>query len=427
MRRRIVSRLLYLLDGLGRRGAAEVIEDSEADTSTDAGDGAVATRPDGLVLWMHSPNAGDAGPLPALAQELSRLRGEPVNALLTASRGRISPGMRAAVTQIAAPSEAAASVKTFFDTWSPDVCIVLGLPDRPALLGAAVTRGRPLFLAFPERGLAEKRIPMLAASLLHHFDAVLAPSGQDARLLRAGLKEKDSIVTTGPFSDTALTLPCDERELSRIAGFLASRPVWLAHHPRTEELAAIEAAHRIAARSAHRLLLILVPMPGQASSEIATDFERQGWRTARRSDALDPTADVQVFIADGESDGATDEDELWFRIAPIVFCGGTLTGGAASDPFRAAAHGTAVIHGTMTAPEDRRFRKLAEAGATKEIEGPQDLGPAVSNLLSPDVAAEMALAGWNVISESAHVIDRMARMMDAALDEVEAGMSVTAP
>lgn len=419
MRQRLASRLLYLLDGFGRRRRTRPTDDPPGDALLEL-DGPAPARPEGLLLWMHAQNAEDAGPLPALAQELSRLRGEPVNALLTASRGRIGPGIRAALTQVAAPGDGAAAVRGFLDRWSPDLGLVLGLPDRPGLVAATHARRIPLYLAFPDRGIAERRLPMLPGSLLHFFDACIAPSGQDARLLRAGMRDQDRVITLGPLFDTALTMPCDEVELSRIAGLLASRPVWLAHRPQPEELAVIEAAHRQAARSAHRLLLIVVPGEGQASDTVRAVFEGEGWRTARRSEGLDPLPDVQVFIADADGDGIAEEEEIWFRIAPIMFCGGTIAGGTASDPFKAAAHGTAIIHGPRTEAEPHRFAKLVAAGASRAIDGGGALGPAVSQLLSPDVAAGLALAGWAVISESAHVIDRMARMMDEALDKADA-------
>lgn len=420
MRRSLVSRLLYMLDGFGRE---RQVADTASDAPQPAPDIAVQVpleRPEGLIVWMHLPDAAHAGPLPALAQELSRLRGEPVHALLTSSRGRSPSGIATAVTTVGVPADSSGPVRDFFEHWSPDLGIVLGLPDRPALLEAARARGMPLFLAFPERGIAERRIPMLPASLLHLFDACFAPSGEDARLLRAALRDENKVITTGPFSDTALTLPCDEAELSRISHLLSSRPVWMAHHPRNAELPAIEAGHRVAARSAHRLLLIVVPAPDQSAEEIAGTFEREGWRTARRAAGEDPTSDIQVFIADGEDDAQVYEEEIWFRIAPIVFSGGTLAGGATSDPFRAAAHGTAIVHGPETSEGSGRFLKLRDARATEPIQAPEELGPTVSRLLSPDLAAELALAGWSVVSESAHVIDRMARMMDEAIDAADA-------
>ena len=43
----------------------------------------------------------------------------------------------------------------------------------------------------------------------------------------------------------------------------------------------------------------------------------------------------------------------------------------------------------------------------------------------PDLAAELALAGWSVVSDSAHVNDRLARMMDEAIDAADAHMATS--
>jgi 3-deoxy-D-manno-octulosonic-acid transferase len=376
-------------------------------------------RPDGVVLWMHATDAATSGPLPALAQELSRLRGEPVHALLTSSRGQVPAAIRHSVISFPAPPDTPAHVRGFLDHCRPDFGVVLGLPDRPVLFEAANAEGIGLILAFPSRSVADRRLPLLAGSLLHLFDICMAPSGEDARLIGAAAPGDLDVITTGPVSDTALTFPCDETELTRLASRVGSRPVWLAHQPQVDEIEAIEAAHRVAARSAHRLLLILVPPKDAAPAEISSMFTAQGWRTALRSEGLDPDADVQVFIADAEEDETMGEDELWFRLAPIVFCGGTLSGTVQSDPFRAAAHGTAIIHGPVTPQHADRFARLGQAVATLRIDGPDELGEAVRKLLSPDVAAELALAGWTVVSESAHVIDGLARMIDEALDLAE--------
>lgn len=422
-RRRIVSRALYLLDKI-RRGS------DPADMPAAPVEGAVSSntapepRPDGLVLWMHATDAATSGPLPALAQELSRLRGEPVHALLTSSRGQVPAAIRHSVISLPAPSDTPASVRGFLDHCRPDFGVVLGLPDRPVLLEAANADGMGLILGFPKRAVADRRLPLLAGSLLHLFDVCLAPSGEDARLIRAQAPDDLDVITTGPVLDTALTFPCDETELTRLAACVGSRPVWLAHQPQLHEIKAIEAAHRVAARSAHRLLLILVPPIGAAAAEISAVFEAQGWRTALRSEGLDPDAETQVFIADAEEDETMGEDELWFRLAPIVFCGGTLSGRVQSDPFRAATHGTAIIHGPETPQHADRFARLGHAGATLRIGKPDELGEAVRKLLSPDVAADLALAGWSVVSESAQVIDGLARRIDEALDLADEARAV---
>lgn len=412
------SRLLYLGDRLGQvwRGISRPRPETPPEDTEDPATPLPDTRPEGTVIWMHASTASDTAPIVALTQEVARLRGEPVHGLVTYVEGTLPASVRSTTQSVKAPGENAAAIEAFLDRFRPDLGVCLGLPDRPRLFSIAHTRGIPLYLASPVRGIAQRRLPMLAASLLGNFDLCLAPSGADARLLRAHLADPARVVTTGPLSDIGIALPCDERELDRLTRLIAARPVWMAAGPQPSEIETIEAAHREAARSAHRLMLILQVGDEVTGEAVARIFEDRGWRTARRSVSGDPAPEVQVFVADGPED----EAELWFRLASIVFLGGTLAGDIPADPFRAAAHGAAIIAGRSGRGAGRRLERLIEAGAVRQIDGAEDLGAAVQALLAPDEAAAQALAGWSVVSEGAHVIDRMARLIDEALDRAEA-------
>lgn len=416
-RPRLVSRLLYLADRFGRRRDAALAVPETRDVEPPADDPPPAERPQGTLVWMHAPDAAAAAPLPALVHELSRLRGEPVHGLLTYSRGVVPEQLRGAVDIARAPSDIGSQVQAFLDFWKPQAGLVLGLPDRPALLGAARARGIPLLMAAPDRDIARgrQRLPMLAASLLGNFDILFAPSGAAARVLRRHVVDRARVVTTGPLTDTAVADPADQRELTRLAALLSGRPVWMAYGPTAEEIPAIARAHRHAARAAHRLLLIVAGADAEVAQTLGNRMTREGWRVARAADGEDAEPDTQVFLAD-----TSEETDLWFRLAPIVFAGGSLAGESPpADPFRAATHGAALIAGPRGT--GARYRRLDADRAIERIAEPDGLGPAVAALLAPDRAATLALAGWSVVSESAHVIDTIARRIDEAMDMVEAG------
>jgi len=365
---------------------------------------------------MHAHDAADTGAITALCQEIARLRGEPVYGLVTSVEN--APTVASVAIHQLVPGETSGSVGRFFDHWAPDIAIVIGPPERPLLIAEAAARGIPLFLAASRRGqiAPDGRLSLLAASLLEHFSKFLASSATEAQAISSGSVEQDRVTVTGPLSDTVLALPCNQAELDDLGNTLAGRPVWLAAHVIPSEIAAVEAAQRRTIRAAHRLLLIVVPRIPENGAEVSAALEAQGWRTALRSKGEEPDENVQVYVADTE-----DEVGLWYRLAPITFLGGTFdVEEKASDPFEPASLGSAVVHGPDIGNNSHRFARLKKANATVEVASPDELGDTIFNLLAPDKAAILAHAGWSVTSESAHVVESLAEMIDAELDPGEA-------
>lgn len=371
-------------------------------------------RPPGLLLWFLCDTAAAAGPAAAIAFDLSRRLGEPVHALVTTLRQEpLSPGVARGVLHQAVPVETTGSIQRFLDHWKPDFAVVAGMPARPNLIKAALNRGVPMYHAFTERKPeGGSRFPAYLAK----FRACLAPSAAVSTALDTALAGTANVEISGPLSDTAYALPCNEAEVDDLAALLGGRPVWLAAEVTADEAKMIEAAHRKAFRSAHRLLLILVPASPADAPAIAQSFETGGWRVTCRSDQAEPDPDVQVHIADTEG-----ELGLWYRLAPVAFMGGTFRpGGVPTDPYAPAALGSAVLHGPFTGDGPWRYDRLDSTNASVLVRNAEELGEAVVTLLAPDKAASLAQAGWATTTESAHVVERLAELMEEELEAREA-------
>ncbi len=372
-----------------------------------------AVRPDGCLLWVLSEKAAEAGPAPTLAQELSARLDEPVHTLATPlEETPLVPAVQSAVIHQFAPSDSDGTVKRFLDHWAPDFCVVIGFPNRPRLLTAADKADVPLFHASPDRvpDVKLRRFP----SYLGAFHTCFAASAAEATALEQQLSGKDiRIETTGPLTDTVHALPCNEAECDDLARLLGGRPVWLAAEIDGIEADVVETAHRKAFRSAHRLLLIIVPRPGTDTEGMVGRLERNGWRVALRSKQQEPDPDIQIYIADTEG-----ELGLWYRLSPVSFVGGSLhPGSTPTDPYAPAALGSAVLHGKNTGVNSARFDRLELQGASQMIRNAEDLGEAVISLLAPDKVASLAQAGWATTTESAPVVDRIVDVMEIVWDE----------
>lgn len=377
------------------------------------------------MIWLHAGSGDLAGPVVAIASELSHLRGEPVHTLVTTSDGSpLIPSVAHASIHQLAPTETTGSLKRFFDHWSPDLGIVLGVPDRPKMIQQAAHRDTLLYLASPERGtMADaRRLAYVPGDVLSRFKTCFAASTIEADVLKRHLEGAPlPIEVHGPLSDTSHAPACNDEDCDALANQLAGRPVWLAAKITRAEIALIEQAHRKAFRSAHRLMLILVPEDLEDAELMAKALEARGWGTVLRSQAHKIDLDTQVLIAD-----VPGEMGLWYRLAPTTFVGGTFDSICTpSDPYEPASLGSAVLHGPETGDIPARFERLAQANASLVVEDANALGAAIQSLLAPDKAAALAQAGWATTTESAAVIERMVELMDIHLDEREAALATS--
>lgn len=371
------------------------------------------TRPEGCLLWVHARDGEEAGAAVAVSQELARLRAEPIHLLVTTQENRPLPAwLTVAALHQLAPNETSGSIARFMAHWSPDLALIFGPPDRRNLLEMARKRQVPMFLAYSSRTGRAGVLPAFPEV----FDACLAPSTAVAETLEASFGSNAVIEVSGPLSDTVIAMPCNEAERERLTDAFAGRPAWLAMCVGLEEFDAVEAAQRQAFRSAHRLLLIIVPRD-ESDAEV---FERRmveaGWRVVQYDRDADLDSGAQVIIARGGDSG------LWLRLAPITFLGGSLSqDGETTDPFEVAALGSAIISGPHGNGVDARLARLRTADAVLGVSSADELGARVVELLAPDKAAARAQAGWATVTESAYAVEQLAERMDASLDAIEAG------
>ncbi len=362
-------------------------------------------RPDGRVIWLECGGSADLGAARALAARLGHL-GVKATAIATI------PGAAQCVQEptliiAPAPPTHSAEVHRFLDHWQPDVFVCLtGDPD-PANVTLIEKTDARLILANVTAEAAGKHkrgwLTRMTRSIYDHFDTVMATDDRAAEVLRntAGVRLR-GLEVTGPLQDGARVLPHNERERADIAAALQTRPVWCVASATKDEIAAIAAAHRYASRRSHRLLLVVIPRTLEDAPELAAAIQEKGIMVAMRSDGAEPTDALQAYVAD-----LGGETGLWYRIAPITFLGGSISGGGCDDPFEPAALGSATIHGPETAPFQPHFSRLDGAGGSIAIPTADDLGRAVEACLSPDRAAAISHAAWDVTSTGSEATERV--------------------
>lgn len=380
-----------------------------------------APRPDGPLLWLHCPGGAVGATLELV--RIARAARPQLAVLLTRPQGSapvpLPPGASDRITQLELPPDGPVNARALLEHWRPDLGFFCSSSLPPALIAEAGQRGVPLGLfadSAPEEGLPEFALrARLSQALLRRFDRVFLGSEKwAAQFRRLGLPPH-RMELTGPLSEGPHALPCNEAERETMAALLALRPTWLAMQPSPAETPIALAAHTAASRKAHRLLLILVPDDPARGPALAAGLREEGWRVALRSENEDPAEDTQVYVADLEG-----ERGLWYRLSPVSFLGQSYGSGTPPDPFEPAALGSAILHGPATGARADRFNQLDRAAAARKVEDARSLGAALIELLSPEQAAAMAHAAWDVISRGAEATDQVVQWMLDTLDAAEA-------
>lgn len=370
-----------------------------------------AKRPGGPLIWLHSPGPDHGPRIFELCRQLVAL--DPSISVLVTHR----PGQEQLTTrdpelpdifQLELATEKVQAVRGMLNHWKPALGLFFSADLPPVPITEAQRQSVPLVLFSadaPESGVPE--FPLrgrLANALIHKFARILLDHDQGRAAYRKLGIPANRLRVTGALAQPPDPLPVNEAERESIARMLAGRPSWLAMKVTAAELPMVLEAHELASRKAHRLLLFLAPAEPAQGPAIADELRAKGLHVALRSQDQDPAADIHVYIADVEG-----ERGLWFRLSPITFLGQTMGNETPLDPFEPAALGSAVLAGPFTGTQAARFAQLTDAGAACEVRDGNELGQRLVELLSPDRAAQMAHAAWDVCTRGAEVSEIVAQ------------------
>ncbi|MDP5307473.1 3-deoxy-D-manno-octulosonic acid transferase [Paracoccus spongiarum] len=349
---------------------------------------------DGPLLLMHVSAAAET----AAAQVLARLR-------------RGMPKLRVLDTRGLPPlplADNSGAAQTLLDEARPAALLLLGADLPPALIAAAAQRRLPVMLAEARLTAPETGWGLRAAMrrrLLQSAGAVLVTDPESHRIaIRMGA-DPARVVLTGPVAEIREPLRCTEAERSGFAQLLSGRHAWLAASVPESEEQAVLTAHRAAMRQSHRALLFLAPRDPARVDPLAAQLEAEGLLVARRSLDEEPTEEIHALITDGPT-----EMGLWYRLAPVTYMGGTLSGEVdeARHPFEPAALGSAIVHGPATGRHPTEWQQLDGAGAARMVGDAEALAATIAELTQPDLVAALASAAWAVSTGGADVAQRIA-------------------
>ena len=216
-------------------------------------------------------------------------------------------------------------------------------------------------------------VPSVIAALLRRFDLCLTQSGSDTQ--RYAELGAPHITCVGNLKLDVPAPPVDQATLRKLKSIIDARTVVAAASTHAGEETAVIASHRRLRAKYPSLLTIIAPRHPDRGSSIADIAKVAGLSVALRSRGELPKPDVDIFVAD-----TLGELGLIYRLAPIVFMGGSLVSHGGQNPIEAIRLGAAVVHG----PHVWNFA---------EIYGTLDAAHG-AELIADEEALTTCLAGW---------------------------------
>jgi 3-deoxy-D-manno-octulosonic-acid transferase len=368
-------------------------------------------RPHGPLVWIHGASVGE---VLAAAGLIERLRALNLRILLTSgtvtSAAVVARRFPPDVIHQYVPYDSPRYVARFLDHWQPSLALFIESDLWPNLILAGAARRLPMVLingrmshrSFPRW----RRISGTIGALLGRFEVCLAQSEVDAeRFTALGSR---NVVTTGNLKLDVPAPPADIARLERLMAVTRGRPVIVAAstHPGEEEILA--EVHRELAGYFPRLLTVIVPRHPNRGEAIAAMIAASGLHASLRSHEELPTATTDIYVAD-----TMGELGLFYRLAPIVFMGGSLVEHGGQNPIEAIKLGAAIVHGPHVFNFTELYDALDAGGGAKHADAQQALVKQIGQWLA-DPAARQAS-----VEAGGRVVDRLGGALERTLSALE--------
>ena len=368
-------------------------------------------RPAGALIWVHGASVGE---LTAVMPLIESIRAEGFQVLVTSgtvtsaelAQQRLPPG---AIHQFV-PLDAPRFVTKFLDHWRPDLALFVESDLWPNLVLASAARKIPLVLVngrLSHRSFARWGfVPGAIGALLRRLDLCLAQSPADAkRYTKLG---GPRVVMTGNLKLDVPAPPADAAEWQAIKSAVGNRTVVAAASTHPGEETAVLDAHRRLRQRFPGLLTVIAPRHpnrGSAVADLATAF---GLTAALRSRGERPNPQTEIYVAD-----TVGELGLIYRLAPIVFMGGSLIGHGGQNPIEAVKLGAAILHGPYVWNFSDIYSALDRAHAAEKVADADMLAIRIAAWLTdPRKREAAAAAGQRTVDALGGALERTLRALE---------------
>jgi 3-deoxy-D-manno-octulosonic-acid transferase len=306
-------------------------------------------------IWFHGASAGDLLSLSPIIEGLRReLPGAALLVSTTTNTGYAMAQRRLAQmvnAVVYAPYDLWGATRKTVQALRPDLLVLEYAELWPNLVAAArhsgcrlaLTNGR--FSAGRVRGY--RALFALAGNLLQQIDLLLMRAPEEAERALALGAPPDHVRVTGNTKFDALASPASSLEedgLREALNLEDDPPVFLAGSTHEGEEALLLSVYRRLLASHPRLRLVLAPRYVDRTARVEGLVTAAGFTVRRRSS---PPASAQVVVLD-----TVGELARAYRLATVVFVGGSFTQRGGQNILEPAAQGRPVLFG----PHMENFR-----------------------------------------------------------------------
>jgi 3-deoxy-D-manno-octulosonic-acid transferase len=368
-------------------------------------------RPHGPLVWIHGASVGE---VLAAAALIERLRALNIRILLTSgtvtSASIVAKRFPADVIHQYVPYDSPRYVARFLDHWRPSLALFIESDLWPNLILSSAARRLPMVLIngrMSQRSFQRwRRMTSTISALLGRFEVCLVRSDVDAeRFTALGSR---NVVTTGNLKLDVAAPPADSGKLERLMAVTRGRPIVVAAstHPGEEDI--LLEAHKTLAGFFPSLLSVIVPRHADRGEAIARSITASGLHAALRSREELPTATTDIYVAD-----TMGELGLFYRLAPIVFMGGSLVEHGGQNPIEAIKLGASVVHGPHVFNFTDVYEALDNADGARQADTHEALVKQLGRLLADPAARKLS------VDAAERVVERLGGGLDRTLAALE--------
>ena len=368
-------------------------------------------RPAGPLVWIHGASVGE---VLAAAALIERLRALNIRILLTSgtvtSAAIVAKRFPPDVIHQYVPYDSPRYVARFLDHWRPSLALFIESDLWPNLILQSAARRLPMVLIngrMSQRSFPRwRRMSGTISALLEKFDLCLAQSRTDGE--RFSALGSRNVMVTGNLKLDLPAPPVDPVKLEKVMAVTRGRPIVVAAstHPGEEEI--LIETHRTLAGTFPQLLTVIVPRHPDRGPAIAKTIEAAGLKATLRSGQELPMAATDIYVAD-----TLGELGLFYRLAGIVFMGGSMVAHGGQNPIEAVKLGAAIVHGPHVFNFTDVYEALDQAAGARLVADREALVKQLGQLLADTDAREQLVAA------SAKVVEQLGGALERTLAALE--------
>jgi 3-deoxy-D-manno-octulosonic-acid transferase len=368
-------------------------------------------RPAGPLVWVHGASVGEVA---AIIPLVERIASKDFKVLVTSgtvgSAKLCEQRLPAGVIHQFVPWDTPRFIARFLDHWKPNLALFTESDLWPNTIVMSHERRIPLILIngrLSERSFNRWRYaPATIGALLRRFDLCLAQSPAYATRYRD--LGASRIATTGNLKLDVPEPPADRDSLQALQSAIGGRTTIAAASTHAGEELALVDMHGKLRHSFPQLLTLIAPRHPDRGPRIVEIASAAGLSASLRSQGRLPDGKTDIYVVD-----TLGELGLVYRLAPIVFVGGSLATHGGQNPVEPIKLGAAVLHGPHVWNFAEIYAALDAAHGAEQVTDGGRLTVRVGAWLT-DAAerVKVAASARETVTQLAGALDRTVAALD---------------